>query len=308
MRRSFYIPKAVLDDIAERVRQGVDETLAEYESAAEDEDTLTGHLGAKLTTRARRVVVRADEIPGTWTWSLSYTKFRGRGPGATEKRLGADGIFELALAAEGRPAELKSLLFQSKMEGSGGADLVEQCARLSTWREAAVVLAYSPERISAYSIDSVLAARGLPKRAQSTQLDTYLAHSFVACLVGDNDLRYIPSRRTLVWRTMAGERVSANFEIKQRLRFTVRPPRRAPWLVARNVGTDEVHKHRMEATDEEILSVKPGRDVANPKQAVRALSKIYHPDLFEKFPLETRELMTARMQEINSASERIRRS
>jgi hypothetical protein len=30
-----------------------------------------------------------------WTWSIDYTKFRGRGPGAAEKALGADGILEM---------------------------------------------------------------------------------------------------------------------------------------------------------------------------------------------------------------------
>jgi len=288
--------------MAGRISEAVADTLIEYESAQEDEDVLTGHLGSKLTTRRRVVMVEDAEVPGPWAWSLQYRKFRGRGPNATEKRLGADGIFELMLERPGR-TETKSLLFQSKMAGSGGTDLVEQCARLSTWREAAVVLSYSPDGIGAVSIDSALAARGALHRAVSTPLDAYLADLFIPCRVGDNDLRYFAQSRTLVWRTNTGEIVATRFPIKHRFRIEVKPPgqrERMPFI-DREIPVSDIHKYRMEVRPDELLATNPGEPPANPKSAVRALSKIYHPDLFGAFSPEIRETVKVRMQEFNEA-------
>jgi hypothetical protein len=68
--------------------------IAAHESGQEDEDTLTGHVGFALRTRQpKRVVVNRDGRRETWTWAMGYHKVRGRGPNATERRVGADGIF-----------------------------------------------------------------------------------------------------------------------------------------------------------------------------------------------------------------------
>lgn len=302
MRHRLYIPAAVQVDIANRIRQAVADTLIEFESAAEEEDTLTGHLGARMTTREREVYADDPEIQGIWTWSLQYRKFRGKGAGATEKRIGADGIFELSLARKGN-VETKSLLFQSKMGTAGGKDLVEQCATLSTWREAAVILAYEPHQIRAVTIDEALRTKGALQKAESTALDDYLARLFVACHVGDNDLRYYATNRTLMWRTASGELVATRFPLTHRFRLRVQPPGHSSKIPAvdRIVPNEEIHKYRIDARTEEMLAVKPGEVPANAKAAVRALSKIYHPDLYTNFSPDTRERMKVRMQEFNEA-------
>ena len=233
---------------------------------------------------------------------MQYRKFRGRGSGATEKRLGADGIFELSLERKGY-VETKSLLFQSKMGNAGGKDLVEQCAKLSTWREAAVILAYEPHAIRAITIDEALHTKGALQRAKSTSLDNYLARLFVACHVGDNDLRYYPTDRRLMWRTVSGELVATTFSLGHRFRVRVQPPGHSAPIPAvdRVIPNEDIHKYRIDARTEELLAVKPGEVPTNAKAAVRALSKIYHPDLYSNFSPDTRERMKVRMQEFNEA-------
>lgn len=110
MRRQLNIPLLVKQAIEAHVRKRMAEVEERFHSAAEDEDTFTGHLGALLGTSERQVLV--DGQP--WYWSIEYTKFRGRGKGATESYIGADGIFEIrvhGIEVAGR----KSVLFQSKM-------------------------------------------------------------------------------------------------------------------------------------------------------------------------------------------------
>lgn len=300
MRYRLFIPEAVLESIAQHMDDAIARTLAEFESAEEDEDSMTGHLGSKLTVLKRQVYVEDPEIPGPWTWSLQYRKFRGRGPGATEKLLGADGIFELALERKGS-TEIKSLLFQSKMEGAADPHLVDQCAKLSTWREAAVILSYSPEAISAVSIDDALAARGSLERAPSMPLAAYMHDLFLPCSVGDNDLRYNARSRMLVWRTMSGEIVATRFPLKQRIRVKVQPPGSSALAFDREIRTEDIHRYRMDAKPDELLTTSPGMPAASPNKAIKALSKIYHPDLYGSFSDETREMVKVRMQEFNEA-------
>lgn len=305
MRRSLYIPEEVRNDILARVSEGVFATLEEFESAQEDEDVLTGHLGSKLTTRSRKIWVENGEIRGFWTWSLQYRKFRGRGPGATEKALGADGIFELSLESFGQK-QVKSLLFQAKMADSGGAGLVEQCVRLSTWREAAVVFLYSPEGLKAVSIDETLKARGLIDESNGTPLDSFIGDVFVGCQIGDNDLRYMTTERQLLWQAISGETVSVRFALKHKIRVNVRAPSHlfSPHI-DRQISPDEIHKYRMASNANEMLTVQYGSSENTPNKSLRALAKIYHPDMYANFSLDTRQTVNARLQEFNNALEEI---
>jgi hypothetical protein len=72
----------------------VAEVEERFLSAAEDEDTFTGQLGALFGAGERKV-----EIDGqSRYWKIEYTKFRGRGKDATEAKIGADGIFEIRVS------------------------------------------------------------------------------------------------------------------------------------------------------------------------------------------------------------------
>lgn len=307
VRHRLYIPRAVLADIAQQLTHAIDNTVAEFDSAWEDEDVVTGHLGGQLTVRNRSVQVTEDEINGTWRWSLHYRKFRGRGAGATEKVLGADGIFELTLDGINK-TETKSILFQSKMKGSSSAGLVEQCARLSTWREAAFVILYGDDGFDATTIDATLQTRGAVETAPVQPLASFLTDEFLACHVGDNDLRYQSEKRQLSWRTINQETVAVRFPIAHRFRLKVTPPKRGhrePWI-ERHIAPSEVHRYRMEVGAEDLLKVQSRPEIVAPSAVIRSLSKIYHPDLFGQFSPETQELVKVRLQEFNEAHQQVR--
>src|SRR5436190_19048543 len=146
MPRSLAIPDEGQQAIRARLTDALAQASGAFDSAAEDEDTLTGDLCGALRTPRRRVFVAQSvaEIPGEWTWSINYYKFRGRGAGAPENKVGADGIFELTVDY-GAHSETKSLLFQAKVEGKQPGLLLEQALKLSTWREAAFILVHSPD-------------------------------------------------------------------------------------------------------------------------------------------------------------------
>ena len=209
MRRRVYIPEPVRTAIRAHVRERVEQSRGEFFSAAEDEDTLTGHLGARLQIPPQRVLLLEDELPGEWRWSITYKKFRGRGPKATETFLGADGIVELTVDS-GFRIDQKTLLFQSKIGETGGTDLVRQALKLSTWREAAAVFSYTPDRFAAFTLDDVLEHRGRLPAASGTSLGEFLADEFLECLVGDDELRYDAVRRELTWRASNGAVGPAN--------------------------------------------------------------------------------------------------
>jgi hypothetical protein len=301
-RGDINIPKQVRADMRRRFASRIKKTVDEFDSAAEDEDVMTGHLGANLTTHARKVHVPDLEIGGTWTWSLTYRKFRGRGPKATEKRLGADGIFELVLNGRGGP-QVKSMLFQSKMEGSGDArGLVTQCAQLTTWREAAAVLSYGPDQFDAFTLDAALGAKGHLPTTSGVPLADFLADTFVGCEIGDTDLRYHADERMLTWRDTAGDRIATRFAAKHRLRISVKPPT-FHWSdlhIANEISADEIAKHRMAVSDRNMLGLDWEASSAQAKRAQKSITKVYHPDLWQGWPDIVRDAMEARTKEVQA--------
>ena len=302
----MYIPDAVKEAIHAHVTAAVGQARDGFMSAAEDEDTLTGHLGALLQTSRRRVEVPPpDEIAGEWRWTIRYTKFRGRGPRATERYLGADGIFELCLEIGGR-VERKSLLFQSKIGDRGGRALVQQALMLSTWREAATVLTYAPIGFSAYALDDVLASGGDLRRAPRAALDDYLAGSFLGCRVGDDELRYDATRRQLRWRAMSGELVATDFQVAHRVSVGIEAPTRVRAArVDKQVRPGQIHDYRMAATEAEILQRAGAAAPSVPAAARRDLLRLYHPDRFGDLDELARQVATRRSQDISEAYARV---
>src|SRR2546426_834811 len=84
-----------------------------WEDGSEDEDTLTGDLGATLRTRRSTVTANGQ----TWVWRVRYKKFRGRGHRALERATGADGIFQIEVTT-GDQKHFKGVLFQAKKVGT----------------------------------------------------------------------------------------------------------------------------------------------------------------------------------------------
>src|SRR5438128_2509012 len=142
MQSPIFLPEQVLRSIRDHVIHIQAQFKTFYESASEDEDTLTGDFLGHLRS-TQTVTTDNPEIGRTWVWKIRYTKLRGRGPKPTENIIGADGILELEVDQQG-DIQRKAALFQAKM-GSSNQSLVEQLSKLLTWREAAFVLKYSSE-------------------------------------------------------------------------------------------------------------------------------------------------------------------
>lgn len=309
MRRRLYIPGRVKEGIREHLASATRDALESFASAAEDEDTMTGHLGAKLEARHRTVLVTQDELAGEWKWSLTYYKFRGRGPRPTEFYVGADGLFELKLSIGAR-TETKSVLFQAKMDGQGGVNLLEQCVKLSTWREAAFVANYSERGYSAVSLDDVIAHRGAGVSFTNAKpLHEYLGHDFLDCLVGDDELRYEPGSHRLIWRAENGEIVATRFNVKHRFRLQIQAPRDDGAIagVDKDISAAELSKYRMAATAEEILGLTASPTASSLRDARRRLAVAFHPDQFLNLDQLLQGLMTRRMQEVNAAYDALRK-
>jgi hypothetical protein len=157
------IPREVQADIANHLRTGIADAIRDYWSVSANEDTLSAYLGKALRQRERTVEVRMQELPRIWTWSMMYASFGSHGPKSAEKFLGADGIFELTVD-DGYSRRTKSLLFQAKKERDFSDRLYHQAIRLLTWREAAIVIDYSPDAYQAF-LGSPLSQVGGPSRS-----------------------------------------------------------------------------------------------------------------------------------------------
>ncbi len=306
MAKRLNIPKKVIESITEHLSNSIDDAIDGFWSANEDEDTLTGHLGACLrTTHVQKVIVereQQEEIFGTWSWSIDYTKFRGRGKAATESLLGADGIIELKLSF-GNRADTKSLLFQSKLDWDSDSSLVSQAILLSNWREASIVLNYTPDLFEAYSIDSVVSSGGAKSRAKnSLDLKEALNDHFMVCKIGNTDLTYDARTRRLAWRSDSGVIVATQFSIPHRIRVHVNAPKRKDkFMYDKIISPGEIHTHRMQVENNELLMPIFSSSSTSLKKQKQVLSMAYHPDKFSSYSTLLQEIATKRMQEINKA-------
>jgi hypothetical protein len=303
MRRRLYIPEEVKESIIKHFTASLRKAVEGFYSAYEDEDSMTGHLGGLLRIRNQRVSVTQSELSGEWEWSIDYFKFRGRGTNATERLLGADGLFELKLNYNNR-IETKSLLFQSKLIWQRDPLLLSQSIKLSTWREAAFVLNYTPDSFQAFLLDDVIRAKGIfNDRLNKIPLDKFLGDFFLNCDVGDTDLTYDARSRKLIWRTRNGEIVGTKFSIPKRFRIKINAPQIGgkQRKVDREIPNDEIHNFRMDASDEEILSFTrpfPGKKT---KSTYKDLALTYHPDRYNTLDDLERIIMQRRMQEVNDS-------
>jgi hypothetical protein len=313
MGKPLYIPTEVKDAIAEHVTAAVERAREIYPLGAEDEDTLTGQLGGALYIRQQQVFVAKGEIPGKWKWSIKYYKFRGRGKAAGESIVGADGIFELRLD-HGSRTETKSLLFQAKKQWATDPLLFTQAMKLSTWREAAIVLNYTPESFEAYHLDDVIGSRGNKTANTVAQpLAKLLGHDFPDCNVGETELFYDAIAKKLVWKDYRGDIVATQFLVKHRIDINVVAPRPKTRMNAdREIPSTQIHLHRMAVTNEDLLSTADLGSEKEIKKAHKKLVQTYHPDKLNAYDQLIRDISTRRVQEINDAknallSERKRR-
>ncbi len=310
-RRRLYIPEEIKKDIQKHLSNRYSTALDGFWSANEEEDALTGDLGATLRIKNQKVYVQSSQIekPGEWTWSIDYHKLRGRGPGATENKLGADGIFELTLKV-GTRVEKKSILFQSKIDWSNDPNLIKEAIKLTTWREAAFILNFTSKEFEAIDLDSVIASRG--KRTdiiKPVRLDKYIGTTFLDCIVGDVDLKYDGRSRRLIWRTIEGQIVATKFSIPHKIAIQVIAPNITHGhnlQFDKEIKNEDIHNYRMDASEQEVLSLDEKYSDTELKKARKSKIQIYHPDTYNFGDALLDELLKRRAQEINTAHDNLK--
>ncbi len=195
------IPAVVVAKIMEHLRAGCERAEHGWTAGSEEEDTLTGDLGGSLRSGWSETMVDNYE---RWRWKLTYKKFRGRGAGATEKIIGADGIFQIEVEdrVTGRNFN-KGLLFQAKkVEAKDRRQLLSQAHKMEALvPRGSAVFEYGPRGYHAADASKVIAAKGrltADDQRQPEQLGDYLAERFVPCEIGIKGLFYDAVRGTLV--------------------------------------------------------------------------------------------------------------
>jgi len=193
------LPPYVLDEIRNRYITGVASAEYNYKYDQGDEDSLTGALGQAIATPPRIVFGPDGRM---YEWTIYHYKLRGRGKNAPERRIGADGIFQIEVRdAEKNLARRKGLLFQAKKKWQGvDSKLREQAAQLADQPDKAIVVDYSPDGYRACSAVDAMRAEGNRRRLNSAQfkhLGEYLGEDFLRCRIGVIGLYYDPETETL---------------------------------------------------------------------------------------------------------------
>jgi hypothetical protein len=127
------LPRKVYEALQDRYAAGVSNAEALFDQHAADEDSVTGGLGQAL---AAREPMYFSGPGGQYRVNVSYRKLRGRGDGAPERFLGADGIFQIeVLGGSGDRIRTKGLPFQAK-KGWKGKDqaLLNQAKKNGSFR------------------------------------------------------------------------------------------------------------------------------------------------------------------------------
>ncbi|MGJ5134385.1 hypothetical protein [Bradyrhizobium oligotrophicum] len=196
------LPDELKHIIRDRYLAGVADAEAKYQLNAADEDALTGALGATISMARPMIYGNGQK---QYEYQVSYRKIRGRGPGAPERALGADGIFQIEVRDE-NGLRRKGLPFQSK-KGWHGTDarLLNQTIDMIHTAGGGIVVDYRPGQYTACLAHDVVQHQGNRRRidraGKSTSLGQLLGNDFLDCKVGQVGLFY--DAETETWQTEA---------------------------------------------------------------------------------------------------------
>jgi len=152
------LPAAVYEAIEAHITDKARHAHERWSAGSDQEDTLTGDLGATFRTLWSFPITTNGD---TWSWRMTYKKFRGRGPGAFEKPSGAGGIFEVEVTL-GSQMEFKGILFQAKKIGQMNGELQSQVERMERMApRGSAVFVYAPESYRAVPGHDYLAQASL---------------------------------------------------------------------------------------------------------------------------------------------------
>jgi hypothetical protein len=176
--------------LAGHYRRGVASAVKNYQDSAADEDSVTGALGQAISGDGAFVV--DGKLIG---WKTRYRKLRGRGPGAPEKRTGADGVFEIELEDDAGIRSRKTLPFQAKNDASsyGDSDLREQAKQLTDLPGSGIVINYRADGYVVVPAEAV--AKGTATKKIERPLEESLGGDFLECTTGSAAYIFDPTRQ-----------------------------------------------------------------------------------------------------------------
>ena len=134
-------------------------------------------------------------------------------------------------------------------------------------------------------------------------LEVFLMDGFVACRVGDSELHYEPSDRVLRWRDREGQVVHASFAVRHTIHLQVNGPNAQAMNRGRQIEAEDIPKHRLEVTDEELLGLSRAPTESDVKRARRESAKLYHVDKHQQLEPGLQHVLNMRMKEQNAAAE-----
>jgi|APSaa5957512622_1039677.scaffolds.fasta_scaffold78667_2 hypothetical protein len=213
------MPGEVYDDISTFLRHRGRQAEEGWDSANEDEDTLTGDFGSML----RRRWTKPKTIEGSrWKWRVTYKKLRGRGRDAIEKPSGADGIFRVEVEDVGSgEIQQKCLLFQAKKNGLTH-DLIDQTTKMCHIAPGgAAVFQYTDDGYWGYNADLFAnnSPNAWPNRVQ--RLGNFLGGEFLSCEVGLRDVYYDAQRKILQCIDRNGTVRTVRYDVSHRFSIDV---------------------------------------------------------------------------------------
>lgn len=194
------LPQAILDKIGAQYRTAVDQASESYGDFEADEDSVTGALGQKM----RDVVSGVLEVGGReFGWATTVRKLRGRGPGAPEKKIGADALVELEVwDTDGTMAGQKLVAIQTKSEWTGTDRLLpDQARKLARLVGGGIVVDFREGDYRAVGADVVKRAKGDRRKVPDAKMRPFgdlLADDFLGCRVGSRDTYFDTARELLV--------------------------------------------------------------------------------------------------------------
>lgn len=185
------LPKQFLALIRDRIKAGVSDAEAKFRLNQDEEDSLTGALAQAISTTAP---LRFGGPEGVFDFAIESYKLRGRGEGAPEKRLGADGILQISVSKNGRSVFAKGLPFQAKKFGGfANAAVRKQAHDLYDTSQSGIIVRYSDKGYTGTDVRNLLNDAGAGLAAQkppTATLATLFGDSFLDCEIGRMNLTY----------------------------------------------------------------------------------------------------------------------
>ncbi len=225
------LPEGLLKKIQVYLQEGVRHAEKGWEAGSDEEDTLTGDLGANLRTKRVRRFGAGTE----WKWTISYKKFRGRGKHALEKTIGADGIIQIEVYpdTDDNSVITKGVLFQAKkVTARAGGLLGDQIRKMNALAPGGwAIFEYGPDGYFASNRENV-PKESRPQKRESANplmpLGSFLADEFLSCRAGLRGMHFNANRRLLSVPNVHDASRLVEIHLDHRLNIEIRHKSRLP--------------------------------------------------------------------------------